>query len=78
MRKGRKRHKTLDGKVRAWVSEGADESGEWLSESEYRASGCSPDFDSLPLWDLVVQRFGPFPISDEELQKLSLGVPKKN
>jgi len=60
----------VDGKDagRVWVSEAAGEAGEWLTESQYRASGLSPDFDSLP--HLVVKQLGEVSISDDELEIL--------
>jgi hypothetical protein len=50
---------------RAWVSEAPGEAGEWLSESDYRASGYTPDFDSLPV--LIVQRIASVAISTDHL-----------
>jgi hypothetical protein len=39
---------------RAWISEAPGKGGEWVTETEYRAAGYSPEFDSLPM--LIVQR----------------------
>jgi len=50
---------------RAWVSEAPGEIGEWLSEDEYRESGYSPNFESLPF--KVVERVGTVPISADDL-----------
>jgi hypothetical protein len=34
---------------RAWVSEAPGESGEWVTEAQYRAAGYAPEFDTLPV-----------------------------
>ena len=44
---------------RAWVAEAPGAPGQWLSETEYRAAGYSPDFDSLPLVVTEVLCHGP-------------------
>jgi len=69
MRHGIHRGTLEDGKdaERAWVSEAPGEAGEWLTEAQYRASGLSPDYDSL--MHLVVQRLWVL-ISDDELAEV--------
>ena len=49
---------------RAWVADAPGATGEWVSETEYRAAGYSPDFDSLPVRVVVASAAIPIEIDD--------------